>query len=97
MPLDRTDPVWDEYLSTGEDPTGGALEEKARAATYDDGYRDGYECGYDDGDCNEGYGYSWISADMDQFYSIAYKKGFRIGYREGFSVGMEDYQYSNGI
>lgn len=24
---DRTDPVWDEYLSTGEDPTGGELEE----------------------------------------------------------------------
>ena len=24
---DRTDPAWDEYLSTGEDPTGGALEE----------------------------------------------------------------------
>lgn len=70
---------------------------KARASTYDDGYRDGYECGYDDGDCNEGYGYSWISADMEQFYSSAYKEGFRIGYREGFSAGMEDYQYSNGI
>ena len=24
---DRTDPAWDEYLSTGEDPTGGELEE----------------------------------------------------------------------
>ena len=24
---DRTDPAWDEYLSTGEDPTGGTLEE----------------------------------------------------------------------
>lgn len=24
---DRTDPAWDEYLSTGEDPTGGKLEE----------------------------------------------------------------------
>ena len=24
---DRTDPTWDEYLSTGEDPTGGELEE----------------------------------------------------------------------
>lgn len=24
---DRTDPAWDEYLSTGEDPTGSALEE----------------------------------------------------------------------
>ena len=23
----RTDPAWDEYLSTGEDPTGGELEE----------------------------------------------------------------------
>ena len=23
---DRTDPAWDEYLSTGEDPTGGELE-----------------------------------------------------------------------
>lgn len=22
---DRTDPAWDEYLSTGEDPTGGVL------------------------------------------------------------------------
>ena len=24
---DRTGPAWDEYLSTGEDPTGGELEE----------------------------------------------------------------------
>ena len=24
---DRTDPAWEEYLSIGEDPTGGALEE----------------------------------------------------------------------
>lgn len=24
---DRTDPAWDEYLSTGEDPTGGELQE----------------------------------------------------------------------
>lgn len=24
---DKTDPAWDEYLSTGEDPTGGELEE----------------------------------------------------------------------
>jgi len=24
---DRTDPAWDEYLSTGEDPTGGELED----------------------------------------------------------------------
>ena len=24
---DRTDPAWDEYLSTGEDPTGGEIEE----------------------------------------------------------------------
>ena len=24
---DRTDPAWDEYLSTGEDLTGGELEE----------------------------------------------------------------------
>ena len=24
---DRTDPAWDEYLSTGEAPTGGELEE----------------------------------------------------------------------
>ena len=24
---DRTDPAWDEYLSAGEDPTGGELEE----------------------------------------------------------------------
>ena len=24
---DYTDPAWDEYLSTGEDPTGGELEE----------------------------------------------------------------------
>jgi len=23
---DRTDPAWDEYLSTGIDPTGGELE-----------------------------------------------------------------------
>ena len=22
-----TDPAWEEYLTTGEDPTGGALEE----------------------------------------------------------------------
>ena len=25
--FDRTDPAWDEFLSTGKDPTGGELEE----------------------------------------------------------------------
>lgn len=28
---DRTDPAWEEYLSTGEDPTGGELEEQKPA------------------------------------------------------------------
>lgn len=27
----HTDPAWDEYLSTGEDPTGGELEEQGYA------------------------------------------------------------------
>lgn len=69
----------------------------AKSATYDDGYRDGYECGHDDADCNEGYGYSWISKDLAQYYTAAYKKGFSNGYRAGFSAGREDYEYSTGI
>ena len=32
----RTDPAWDEYLSTGEDPTGGALEEADEEIISDD-------------------------------------------------------------
>ena len=70
---------------------------KARAATYDEGYRDGYECGYDDGDCNEGYGYSWISDDLIPYYSASYKKGFSSGYRSGLYAGREDYEYQSGI
>ncbi len=30
----RTDPAWDEYLSTGIDPTGGELEEAAPSKSY---------------------------------------------------------------
>ena len=33
---DRTDPAWDEYLSTGEDPTGGALEETDKEIVSDE-------------------------------------------------------------
>lgn len=64
---------------------------------YRQGYHDGYECGYDDGDCNEGYGYSYLDDSTLSKYGSDYRKGFHAGYRKGFDAGKEDYQYSEGI
>lgn len=64
---------------------------------YRQGYNDGYECGYDDGDCNEGYGYSFLDENTLTRYGTDYKSGFYSGYSAGFAAGKEDYQYSEGI
>lgn len=66
-------------------------------ATYEEGYHDGYGCGYDDGDCNESYGYSYLSDEILARHSSAYRRGFNAGYREEISDGREDFQYSHDI
>lgn len=66
-------------------------------AGYNEGYHDGYECGYDDGDCNESYGYSYLSDEMLARYSRSYRRGFDAGYRAGIIDGREDFEYSHDI
>lgn len=66
-------------------------------AGYDEGYHDGYECGHDDGDCNESYGFSYLSDEKLARYTRAYCRGFDVGYREGFADGREDFEYNHGI
>lgn len=66
-------------------------------AGYNEGYHDGYECGYDDGDCNESYGYSYLSDETLARHTRAYRRGFDAGYRAGIVDGREDFQYSHDI
>lgn len=76
-----------------------AKEKQAANIVYDyrQGYHDGYECGYDDGDCNEGYGYSFLDENTLSRYGSEYRQGFLSGYKKGYSAGKEDYQYTEGI
>lgn len=62
-------------------------------SAYECGYRDGYECGHDDGDCNEGYGYSFLDEVSFRRYGEDYRQGFYVGYKAGFNAGREDYEY----
>lgn len=67
------------------------------SAGYDEGYHDGYECGHDDGDCNESYGFSYLSDEKLARYTRAYRRGFDAGYRAGFVDGREDFEYSHDL
>lgn len=66
-------------------------------AGYNEGYHDGYECGYDDGDCNESYGYSYLSDETLARHTRAYRRGFDAGYRAGIIDGREDFEYDHGL
>lgn len=66
-------------------------------AGYNEGYHDGYECGYDDGDCNESYGYSYLSDETLARHTHAYRRGFDAGYRAGIIDGREDFEYDHGL
>lgn len=72
-------------------------KQTSSGSPYERGYHDGYECGYDDGDCNEGYGYSFLDEATLRRYGEDYRRGFESGYKAGFSAGREDYEYSAGI
>ena len=95
------DPAWDEYLSTGEDPTGGELEDadEQQDRCCDDGSWADYAC-IDFETANENpcsvcsVGIVWVKGDsiVDRFYSLIqpepnyYSRGCRMVH----GLGPED-------
>lgn len=85
--------VHQEQSASVQEHTQQKVKQNAPVAGFSEGYRDGYECGYDDGDCNEGYGYSYLSDGVMARYSSSYRYGFEKGYHDGFLDGREDLEF----